>query len=327
VSRIGVAIITGFLGSGKTTVLREALRNPSMARTAVIVNEFGSISLDHLLIEAVRDNVIELRNGCICCSIQGDLLMTLRDLHRRRVLGEVPDFDYVIVETSGLADPVPLAHTFTTNAPLKTVYALDVVIAVVDALNAHATALEHPICASQIAFADLLLVTKTEALAPLEVEAVGAWLRTLNQCAEQCRVEHGQIAPEALFRRGLFEPRTPVEAQFWPLGGHGGGNQRADDYATVTLVADGPLSRAGTLAFLDQLGRSSGEDLLRVKGLVSFAGLGGRVAVIHGVRQRYSPIRWLADWPDADRRSRLVVIGQRLDRAALERDFRAVCVA
>ena len=325
--RIGVAIITGFLGSGKTTLLREVLRDPSMARTAVIVNEFGSVSLDHLLIESVRDNVIELRNGCICCSIQGDLLMTLRDLHRRRVLGEVSDFDYVVVETSGLADPVPLAHTFTTNAPLKTVYALDAVIAMVDALNVRATTIDHPICASQIAFADLLLVTKADALAPLAVDALGAWLRTLNECAEQHWVEHGQIASATLFRRGLFEPRTSIEAQFWQLGGRGGGNHRADDYATVTLVADGSLDQAGTLAFLHQLGRSSGDDLLRVKGLVDFAGQGGRIAVIHGVRQRYSPIRWLPGWPNADQRSRLVVIGRRLDPVALERDFRAVCIA
>lgn len=322
-----VAILTGFLGSGKTTLLREVLRDPSMAHTAVIVNEFGSISLDHLLIESVRENVIELRSGCICCSIQGDLLMTLRDLHRRRVLGEVSDFEYVIVETSGLADPVPLAHTFTTNAPLKSVYALDVVIATVDALNVRTTMVQHPICASQIAFADLLVLTKTATLAPLEFDALGSWLRTLNECSEQHRVEHGQVAPSALFRRGLFEPRSLIEAQVWSLEGHGGGSHLADDYTTVSLVADCPLDRAGTFAFLHQLGRASGGDLLRVKGIVEFAGQGARVAVIHGVCQRYSPIRWLSGWPSGDQRSRLVVIGRGLDRVALERDFRAVCIA
>lgn len=324
-SRVGVTILTGFLGSGKTTLLREVLRDPSMARTAVIVNEFGSVSLDHLLIESVQDNVIELRNGCICCSIQGDLLMTLRDLHRRRVLGDVSDFDYVVVETSGLSDPVPLAHTFTTNAPLKTVYALDTVIAMVDALNVRATMIDHPICASQIAFADLLLVTKTELLAPLAFDSLSTWLRTLNVCAEQHRVEHGHIAPATLFRRGLFEPRTSIEAKFWPLGDHSAGKHQVDDYANVTLTADGPLDQAGTLAFLHQLGRSSGDDLLRVKGLVNFVGQGTRIAVIHGVRQRYSPIRWLPAWPNADQRSRLVVIGRRLNPVSLERDFRAVC--
>ncbi len=334
-ARTGVGLVTGFLGSGKTTLLSHVLRDPSMHNTAVIVNEFGSVSIDHLLVREVRDNVIELKNGCLCCSIQGDLLMTLRDLHTRRVLGDVSPFDYVVVETTGLADPVPLAQTFTSNRPLQTVYALDVVVCTVDGQQAESTMAGHPVCRSQIAFADVLLLTKSDCLEPAQQQRMQDGLREQNPSAQIHRVTQGRVDPGLLFRRALFDAR-PITAAAVPQRhehelGHEHGAPRAashaDSYSTHVFASARPLSYAGTLTFLNHLTAVNPSKVLRIKGLAAFAGQGERVALIQAVQQRFAPIQWFDAWPDADHSSRLVVIGRELDWGQLEQDFRAVCLS
>ncbi len=211
-----VAIVTGFLGSGKTTLLAHVLDAPDMARTAVIINEFGEVSIDHLLVRRSAENIVELRNGCLCCNIRGDLVMTLRDLHEKRILGEIADFDYVVIETTGLADPVPILHTLMANPPIRKAFTPDVVITCADVLNVERTVANHQTAASQIAMADIVLVTKTDLSRGDGISRAQSLVRRLNPGAEAVLSERGQIDAARLFRRGLFEAgRDGAKVQSW----------------------------------------------------------------------------------------------------------------
>jgi len=335
--RIPVAIVTGFLGSGKTTLLSRVLGHPAMANTAVIVNEFGEISIDHLLVARATEHVIELRNGCLCCTIRGDLAMTLRDLHQQRLLGDLPPFDYVVIETSGLADPVPLLHTLMETPALKGVFTVDAVVACADALHLEATLVEHDCAESQLAIADLLLLTKADLVDDPTRDRHLARLHALNPHAEVVPLAHGEIAPERLFRRNLF---TAADTARWRSagargcgtdGGHGQdhdhhlGHDHGQRYDRHVVTADIPLSLAGMSVFLNRLVNEQRDQLLRIKGLAEFTGRGSAPGVIHAVRDKFYPIEWLDSWPDGDHSSRLVFIGKALDRPSIDSEFDRLC--
>lgn len=329
--RIPVAILTGFLGSGKTTLLSHVLKSPGMQNVAVIINEFGAVSIDHRLVASSSDNIIELRNGCVCCTINGDLVMTLRDLYQRRVLGEIVPFDYVVVETTGVADPVPLLHTLITNAPVRQRYRPDVVIACADAETLDVTLSDHESAMSQLALADVVLMTKKDRVSDAQFRAAQSRVAAVNSSAEIYTAEYGRIEADRLFRRNLFEPGDDEAGVFkWllPTRQDSGGGVRGDHgrYRSHVLSARDPISLAGASVFLNRLVNREREQLLRIKGILCTRERPQDPAVVHAVRDKFYPVQWLAAWPDSERTSHLVVIGQSLDTRWLDEAFSRVCL-
>ncbi|MBV9017042.1 MAG: GTP-binding protein, partial [Alphaproteobacteria bacterium] len=205
-SRIPVTVLTGFLGSGKTTLLNHVLKQPEMAATAVIVNEFGEIGLDHLLVESATEDVVLLNSGCLCCTVRGDIVNTLTDLFVRRVKGRVPYFTRAVIETTGLADPAPVLHALISDPIVAERYMIDGVVTTVDAVNGNGTLDRQPEAVKQAAVADRLIITKTDLAEGGTAEALARRLRALNPGAPQLRSVQGMVDPSELFGLGLFDP-------------------------------------------------------------------------------------------------------------------------
>ena len=315
---IPVSVITGFLGSGKTTLLGRLLRDPAMSRTAVIINEFGAIGLDHELIESSDESFIQLSNGCLCCNVRSDLVLTLGDLAARRAAGTVPPFERVVVETSGLADPAPILHALMTDRTLSEVYALDGVVTTVDAVTGLATLDNHAESLRQAAVADRIVLTKTD-MPEAQTAAMRLRLATINPGAPLLTAVSGAIAPSALFDCGLYDAAgKQADVQTWlaheaaAVAGSHAHHHHQDDITSFCVVREQPL-RAVTLALLlSALAENCGADLLRMKGIVHVAEEPDRPAVIHGVQHVYHAPVWLERWPSADRRTRMVFIGRNL---------------
>jgi len=315
---IPVSIITGFLGSGKTTLLARLLRDPAMSRTAVIINEFGAIALDHDLIETSDESFVRLSNGCLCCNVRSDLMLTLGDLAVRRAAGTVPRFERVVIETTGLADPAPILHALMTDRDLCEVYALDGVVATVDAVTGLATFEHHVESLRQAAFADRIVLTKTD-LPGARTIAIKQRLAKFNPGAPIFAVERGAIAPSALFECGLYNAaRKHTDVQTWladasvAAAGGRAHHSHADKFTTFSIVRDEPLHAVTLALFVSALAENCGADLLRMKGIVHVAEEPLRPAVIHGVQHVYHAPVWLERWPSEDRRTRMVFIGAEL---------------
>lgn len=334
---IPLTVLTGFLGSGKTTVLNRLLQDPRLTDTAVIVNEFGEIGLDHLLVESALDDMVLMDNGCLCCSIRGDLVDTLTDLGKRAAGGEIPPFSRVIVETTGLADPAPIAQTLVSDDRISDRFRLHAIVTTVDAVNGADTLGEYEEARAQAAMADLLLVTKTDLA---EAGAVRAALRALNPDAPILAVVGGAVDPEVLLDPELGALRSAAiapEASDASAQAHGHKHGSAHDHGdghthhhgdhgwaiqSASIVLDRPVPWRRLAAWLEWMTALRGADVLRVKGIVAVEGEEGPV-LLHGVQHVFSPPRILSDWPDDDRRSRLVVIArdipERAIRASLDR--------
>jgi G3E family GTPase len=321
---IPVSVITGFLGSGKTTLLGRLLRDPGMHRTAVIINEFGEIGLDHDLVETSDESFIQLANGCLCCNVRGDLVLTLGDLAARRAAGTVPPFERVVIETTGLADPAPILHALMTDRAVSEVYALDGVVTTVDAVNGAATLDAHEESVRQAAVADRIVLTKTD-LPVAEPAQLVARLARLNPGASVLTGGAGGVSPASLFDAGLYDPSGKgADVQAWLAheahalaGGHDHGHHR-EPMGTFSLVRDRPLHSVTLALFLAALAENCGADLLRMKGIVHVVEDPARPAVVHGVQHVYHAPVWLPRWPSADRRTRMVFIGRNLRRSWFE---------
>jgi G3E family GTPase len=319
-----VTLVSGFLGSGKTTLLNALLRQPALRNTAVIVNEFGEIGLDHLLIETAFEDAVLLKSGCVCCTVRGDLTDTIVSLEVRVRRGEIPRFDRIAIETTGLADPAPIIATLLEDAQLAPLVRLDRVIVTVDAVNAAAQLDANYESAKQAALADVFVLTKTDLVPPPVRAAIEVRLRALNPSAPIVVAINGAIASEILFasspRAGVTapDPRDDHDASPDHLLRHHG-------ITSFVVTHDVPVSWPALAAWLEAFAAFKGPALLRLKGLVNAAGRSGPVA-LDAVQHLVHPPRALSRWPDADRRTRLVFITRGLDRDAVARSFAAAVI-
>jgi len=323
--RTPVAIITGFLGSGKTTLLNRLLQRSEMAGAAVIINEFGEIGLDHLLIATPSENTVLLSSGCLCCTVRGDLVETLADLYRKRHESVIPAFDRVIVETTGLADPVPILQTLVTDPELAPLFSLDSVVTLVDAVNGAQQLDAHPESVKQAAMADRLLLSKTDLASAEATEALRARLARINPAARISTPVRGDAHPDELFGAGLAGASAAAvqrwlgDAEFARAEAHHDHKHdvnRHDDHIRAFCVHhDAPVSAAGLEVWLNMLAALRGARLLRVKGLLN---VDGAPVAIHAVQTLIHEPITLERWPDEDRRSRLVFITRDMTRAEIE---------
>ena len=305
-SALPVSVITGFLGSGKTTLLSRLLRDPAFERTAVIINEFGAVGLDHLLVESSDEQILLLEGGCVCCTVRGDLVRTAADLLARRAAGTVTPFERIVIETTGLADPAPIVHALMTDRDIAQALHLESVIATVDAAAGVATLDAHPESVKQAALADCIVLTKSD-LADPAANGLAERLQALNPGAPKLTALHGAVDATQLFTK-----RAPYEfLDEAPRHRHAGIN-------TFCLRRKQPLHAATLSLFLQVLAEHCGAKLLRLKGLVDVVESPGRPAVIHGVQHVFHPPAWLDAWPDDDHGTRLVVIAQDLDARWLQ---------
>lgn len=333
--RMPLSLITGFLGSGKSTLLNRVLSDRRMARSLVLVNEFGEVGLDHLFIHSVSGDMVLLQSGCVCCTIQGDLDKTLRDIARRRQNQETPPFDRVLLETTGLADPAPILALLLNNPMISHDYRLDGVVTTVDAINGNQQLDEHEEALKQAAVADRLLITKTDIAEIAASAGMRRRLEDLNPGAQIYEVVQGEIDPALLFDSGPFDPAGKGDRvkQWLNAEAHGGhahdhghrerthhhpDRSRHDAHiGSFCLTFDEPLDWDRFNRWLMAARAVWGDRMLRVKGVLNVVGE-SQPLVIHGVHRTFHPPTLLERWPDDDRRSRLVFITHDLDRATVE---------
>jgi G3E family GTPase len=340
-SKLPVVIITGFLGSGKTTLLNKLLTDPALKATAIIINEFGEIGIDHLLVETSTEQMVELNNGCICCTIRGDLADKLGSLAMWLDTGRVPPVERVIVETTGLADPAPIMHTLMTSPDLLRRYELSRVVTLVDAVTGLSSLDRFPEAAKQVALADRLIVTKLDLVDERQRREV---LTTLHQRLRQMNPEarvfdsiHGETARDVVVRSGgeesegisakaLAECRQSTEHD--EAAENGAVSERLHRHdrgkhgvGTFSMQWEPPLRCDRLEQFLRQLALDFGPRILRVKGIVLTEEKPSEPAVIHGVQHVFYPVSWLKAWPDGNVRSRLVFIVQDVEQAEIRQRF------
>ena len=327
---IPLTVLTGFLGAGKTSLLNRLVSDPALAETAVIINEFGEIGLDHLLVKPIRDGVVLLQSGCLCCTLRGDLVDALEELLRDLDNGRAV-FRRVILETAGLADPAPVLQTVMAHPYLVIRYRLDGVITVVDAVNAAATLDEHMESVKQVAVADRIVLTKTDLLTTAQGrrdrEALASRLRMLNPAAPVLDAAANEATPERLLACGLFDPRRKhpdvgrwLAAEAYADADHRHHhdvNRHDDRVRAFSLVSEAAIPAAMFDAFLDLLRSLHGPNLLRLKGIVKLAETPASPIVVHGVQHILHPVVQLPSWPDGDARTRIVVITRDLDPTAV----------
>jgi len=320
-----VSIITGFLGSGKTTLMRHLLHDPAMKNAVVIVNEFGEIGLDHQLMDTDGQNVVLLESGCICCSLDGSLVETLETLHQQRRAGKIPSFERVLIETTGIADPAPLIHELFDNRAVRLGVKLDRIITLVDAASGWATLDRHDISVRQVALANCILVSKTDLVPPEVTEQLTTRLTAINPSAPISRSDNGATEVGALFddRHDMMFGDVPVRlaAKDRTPHAHDHAHHHHDRISTEAIRFIDPLPLDGFNTWLERTIAVYGNDLLRIKGILNIEGR-SRPVVIHGVQRVFHPAVELASWPDADRSSRLVFVLHDISGSDLIRSLR-----
>jgi G3E family GTPase len=331
---IPLTVLTGFLGAGKTTILNRLLRDPALADTVVIVNEFGEIGLDHLLIEAVEDGLVLLSAGCLCCTVRGDLVATLEDLLRRRDNNRITPFRRVVIETTGLADPVPVLAAVLYHPYLSKRYAMQGVVTVVDAVAGAANLDRHKEAVRQAAIADRIVVTKTDLVEDSAVlDSLEARLHQLNPAAAVVQAAAGDAGAEAILGTGPFGLDGKIgDVRGW-LGAeeaaghhhhHHDVSRHDERIHAVSLTATTPLNSGALDMFLGLVRESFGPKILRIKGLVDLVESPGAPLVIQGVQHVLHVPAMLPAWPPGQRQTQLVLIVEDVPREAIERLWAAV---
>ena len=321
-------ILTGFLGSGKTSLLRRLLHQPDLSDTAVMINEFGEVGLDHLLIEAVDEDVVLLDSGCVCCTIRGDLKDALLRLYARRQRGEVPPFSRVVIETTGLADPAPIVATFAADPMLKHHFRVGNVVTVVDAECGAANLDLYEECRRQVAVADRLVVSKIDIAGARKAAQLRARLSRINSTAEIMLSSESNDASAALLTHDTHDEATRLEeVRRWIAASVSDDHDHAHDgrhdgIRAMLLSADEPLDWAAFGLWLSMLLNRHGASVLRVKGLINVVGREAPV-VVQGVQHLIHKPVHLECWPEGVPRTRLVLIVRGLDEKLIQRSFRA----
>ncbi len=332
-SRIPVTLVTGFLGSGKTTLINAGLKSPELARTVVVVNEFGEVGLDHQLYTSSNDAVVVLENGCLCCTVKSDLVATMNSLYHDRARGDLPDFDNVVIETTGLAEPGPVMQAFLSEPTLDGLYRITNVVTMVDAVNWRTTGEKHGEALRQVALADDILVSKLDLSDEAAFTTLASELHRMNPAATIARADFSTAAVVPLLTHAGFDAANAMaNPSDWlaiadyetyeqtvaaPDGvkhQHVPHHLAAKGIESFVITRTKPMSREEIQFLLDGIGQNLGSGLLRVKGLINVLEEPGRPAVVQGVQHLLHNMTWLEKWPNADERTRIVFITQGIAR-------------
>jgi G3E family GTPase len=332
-AKLPVTLITGFLGAGKTTLISKLVCHPDMNRVAVVINEIGEIGIDHDLVTMSSENITLLANGCICCTVRTDLQETLRELFNQRRAGLMADFDRVVVETTGMADPAPVVQTLVSDTLLEAQFRLDGVVTLIDAVNGPYLLEHQPEAGKQIALADRVLITKGDLATPAQLASLAATIHAINHQADIRRVLMGEIDPSELIGLGLGSARAG-DATLRFLGEKlDAGESEGERYlgarttrhdpriGTLSLRFDAPFTWDTFSAALQLLTNLRGPDMLRVKGIVNVE---GKPVVVQGVQHIFHPPVTLDRWPTDDHGTRLVFITRGISEQAIKGLFQAV---
>lgn len=320
-TRRPITLLTGFLGSGKTTLLRRFLAAPEARDTAVLVNEFGEVGVDHHLLQRLEEHTILLGNGCVCCTLRDDLVQALRALLDQDQRGTIAPLARVLIETTGLADPAPMLFTVETDPVLQHHFRIAGVVVTVDAVNGHLHLDRHPEAGKQVAVADEIIVTKTDLTSPATVAALCTRLGAINPAARLTTAVLGDVDPDRLLRPGDVGALVPRLAGTSPPLTPGPHSRHAGETRSLSLSFARPLDWIAFSVWLSMLLHAHGEGVLRVKGLLN-VGTAGPV-VLNGVQHIMHPPEHLERWPGDDQRSHLVFILHAIEPDDIVRSLQA----
>lgn len=320
---IAVTVVTGFLGAGKTTLINRLLKDPALADTAVIVNEFGEVGIDHLLVETSSDGVIELSDGCLCCSVRGELVDTLAELIERVQTGRIARLKRIVIETTGLADPLPVLQSLMAHPVLMQALRLDGVVCVVDAVTGRQALDRHVEAERQLAVADTVIMTKTDMADAAEREEIEARIAAINPQARLLQAEDAPGVGDLLSNAGATVHARRADDDHGHHHHDHDHHHHKSSIRSFSLTHDAPVDMAAIGMFLDLLRSQQGEKLLRMKGIVWVRQDEDKPVVVHGVGSLLHPPVRLEAWPADKRETRLVIIGDGLDEAYARRIFDA----
>jgi len=328
-----VTVLTGFLGAGKTTLLNHWVKQPSMRGAAVLINEFGEVGIDHLLVDAVKDDMVLLSSGCICCTVRGDLSRALSELFTRAQRKQISGLSRVMIETTGLADPAPVIHALMEDFPSR--YQLDGVVTAVDSTHIATQLSAHFEAVKQVAMADRLILTKCDLASQADVDHASTLLTRINPGASQIRVRGGECAVESVLGLGYYDAtKKPAEVRRWlgdearrpphHQGHHHNINRHNANVEAFALRFDQPFRWGEFLTVLDMRQSTCGEFILRIKGIINVAGE-QHPRIVQGIGHIRYPHSYLKQWPDDDHSSRLVFIVRSIKREDIVKAFSSFC--
>ncbi len=333
---IKITILTGFLGSGKTTLLKKLLKKKKIKNILFIINEFGEIGLDHKLIETIDENIVELQNGCICCTIQTDLRLTLNNVLKKMERGQIPIFDKVIIETTGLADPVPIIHTIMNSIDLQRIYYISRIIAIIDTVNGNNTFNNHQESIKQVALADRVILTKLDIAKHETLPLIIKRINDLNPNVEITKYNKNSfLSLEELFDAKYYDPQDKSwDTNKWLSIENYKNNYRShqhhdkhninihgDNIRSYVFKSKKEISISALNFFIEIISNQMGSDLLRIKGILNLKGE-SRPAVIHGVQHIFHPIEWLNKWTDSKKLTQIVFITKNFSKTKINSFFK-----